>query len=95
MIFYKSIESIIFNTKVGISPIWDFEFKIEHKSLIIKNIPRTDKTHLKFVSMDGSIQNGYRKSILFSVLLDEPPGFKIYCEETIPYKISVVTNNTF
>ena len=37
--------------------------------------------------IDGSIQDGIRQPILFSFVLDEPSGYKIFCEpETIHYK---------
>ena len=37
--------------------------------------------------IDGYVVNGLRQPILFSFVLDEPSGYKIFCEpETIQYK---------
>ena len=42
---------------------------------------------MKCDCIDGSIQDGIRKSILFSFVLDKPSGYKIFCEpETIHFK---------
>ena len=37
--------------------------------------------------IDGPIQDGFRQPILFSLVLDKPSGYKVFCEpETIHYK---------
>ena len=37
--------------------------------------------------MDGSIVSGLRQSVLFSFVIDKPPGYKVFCEpETIFFK---------
>ena len=42
--------------------------------------------HLKFDVIDGSVVNVLRQPILYSFVLDKPPGYKVFCEpETIPY----------
>ena len=42
---------------------------------------------MKCDCINGSIQNGSRKPILFSFVLDKPAGYKVFCEpETIHYK---------
>ena len=42
---------------------------------------------LKCDCIDGSIQDGVRKPILFSFVLDKKPGYKLFLEpETIHYK---------
>ena len=57
-----------------------------------------DKIHLKCDVFDGSIQNGLRQPILFSFILDKPPGYKVYCEpKTKHYKknksfLNTITN---
>ena len=52
-----------------------------------KNISTTSKFPLKCDVIDGSIQNGLRQPILFSFVLDKPPGYKMFCKpETIHYK---------
>ena len=49
--------------------------------------------------IDGSVVNGVREPILFSFVLAEKPGFKVFCEsETIHYKKinrSVLNSATF
>ena len=38
---------------------------------------------MKFDCIDGSIVNGVREPILYSLVLDQPPGLKIYKEPKI------------
>ena len=47
------------------------------------NITGIDKVHLKCDCIDGSIMNGTREPILYSFLLDQPPGHKIYKEPKV------------
>ena len=47
------------------------------------NITRIDKVHLKRDCIDGSIMNGIREPILYSLALDQPPGYKIYKEPKV------------
>ena len=65
----------------------------------ILNLSITNKIHLKFDVIDGSVVNGVRQPILFSFVLDKKPGYKVFCEpETIHYKKinkSVLKNMTF
>ena len=49
------------------------------------NITGTDKVHLKCNVVDGSIVNGVREPILYSFVLDQPPGHKIYKEPRIKF----------
>ena len=48
---------------------------------------------------DGSILSGIRYSILYSIVLDKPSGYKVYCEpETVHFKKinkSVLNTTTF
>ena len=42
---------------------------------------------MKFDVIDGSVLNGVRQSKLFSFVVDEKPGFKVFCEPgTIHFK---------
>ena len=54
---------------------------------------------MKCDCIDGSIRNGVRQSILFSFVLDNPSGYKVFYEpETIHYKKinkSVLSTITF
>ena len=63
---------------------------------IILNLNTIDKIHLKCDCIDRSIQDELRQPILFSFVLDEPSGYKVFCEpETIHYKkINKSTLNT-
>ena len=46
-----------------------------------------DKIRLKSVGIDGSVVDGVRQRILFSLVIDKPSGYKVFCEpETIHYK---------
>ena len=47
------------------------------------NITGIDKFHLKCDCIDGSIMNGAREPILYSFVLDQPPGHKIYKEPKV------------
>ena len=47
------------------------------------NITGIDKVHLKCDCIDGSIMNGIGEPILYSFLLDQPPGHKIYKEPKV------------
>ena len=47
------------------------------------NITGIDKVHLKCDCIDGSIVNGVREPILYSLALDQPPGHKIYKEPKV------------
>ena len=51
------------------------------------NLNSTNKIHLKFDCIQGSIQDGLRQLTLFSFVLDKPSGYKVFCEpETIHFK---------
>ena len=53
------------------------------KSSEIENI------HSKCDVIDGSVVNGLGQRILYSFLLDEPPGYRVFSQpETIHYKIT-------
>ena len=47
------------------------------------NITGIDKFHLKCDCIQGSIVNGVREPILYSYVLSNPPGHKIYKEPRI------------
>ena len=47
------------------------------------NITGIDKIHLKCDCIQGSIVNGIREPILYSFVLDQPPGHKIYKEPKV------------
>ena len=43
------------------------------------NLSTIDKLHSKCDAFDGSVVNGLRQFILFSFVLDKPPGCKLFC----------------
>ena len=80
-------EKSFFNNFLGFTSGWEFKQYNKHTSQKIVNLRCTNKIHLKCDCIDGSIQNGLRQPILFSFVLDEPSGYKVFCEpETIHYK---------
>ena len=51
------------------------------------NLSNTNKIHLKFDVIDGSIVCGNKQPIFYSFVLDKKPGYKVFSEpETIHYK---------
>ena len=53
----------------------------------ILNLCAIDEIYSKCDVIDGSVINGKREPILFSFVLEEPSGYKMFCEpETIHYK---------
>ena len=79
----KSFSNIV----LGFNPHWDHKHYNEYISQKIINISTINKIHLKCDVFDGTVVLGKRQSILFSFVIDKPPGYKVFCEpETIHYK---------
>ena len=78
---------MVFTTMLGFPPYWDYKRYNEDiggKFIILSTI---DKIHLKCDVIDGSVLNGVRQPILYSFVLDKPPGYKFFCEpEAVHYK---------
>ena len=98
-------ERSFFHTLLGFEPYWDYKpSNSNHVAIpgvytsdkIILNLSTINKIHLKCDCIDGSIQDGVRKPILFSFVLDKPSGYKVFCQpETVHYeKISKSVLNT-
>ena len=89
-------ERSFFHTLLGFTPYWDYKPTNSHKvaipgvytsDKILLNLNTINKIHLKCDCIDGSIQDGVRHPILFSFVLDEPSGYKVFCQpEKIHYK---------
>ena len=84
-----------FHTLLGFTPYWDYKPTNSNRDVIpgvytsnkILKLSSTKKIHLKCDCIDGSIQDGLRQPILFSLVLDKKPGYKVFSEpETIHYK---------
>ena len=81
---------------MGFEPDWDYKPTnaihadspgVYTSDKIILNLNTINKIHLKCDCIDGSIQDGVKQPILFSFVLDKPPGYKVFCEpETIHFK---------
>ena len=72
---------------LGFPPYWDYKSHNEYVAEKITNLGTLDKIYLKCDVIDGSIQNSLRQPILYSFVLDEKPGYKVFFEpETIHYK---------
>ena len=83
------------NFFLGFVPYWDYKptFAIRtdnpgvYTSEKILNSRTMDKNHLKCNVIDGSIVGGIRKPIMYSIILNKQPGFKVFCiPETIHYR---------
>ena len=80
-------EKWFFSTILGFTPGWDYKQYNEDISEKFVNLSRTNKIHLKCDAIGGSIADAIPLPILFSFVLDKPPGYKIFCEpEAIYYK---------
>ena len=96
LVFRSGIMAIRFDEKEFLSnilvftPGWDYKHYNKYIGQKILNLGSTNKIHLKCDCIDGSIgsfQNGLRQPVLFSFVLDEPSGNKVFCQpETIHYK---------
>ena len=76
-----------FHTLLGHDPYFDYKVPGAYTSDKILNLNTTNKIHLKCNCFDASFQNGVRRPILFTFVLDKPSGYKLFCEpETIHYK---------
>ena len=95
------------NIFLGFTPYWDYKstnaIHADSKGVYtndkILSLSLIDKIPLKCDIIDGSVVNGVREPILFSIVLDKKPGFKVFCEpETILFKTmnkSVLNTATF
>ena len=80
-------EKSFFSTILGFTAGWDYKHYNQYLSQKIVNLSFTNKLHLKCDAIDGSVVDGVRQPILYSFVLDEPSGYKVFCEpETIHYK---------
>ena len=80
-------EKSFFSTILCFTSRWDYKHYNKYISQKLVNLSSTNKIHLKFDVIDGSLQDGIRQTILFSFVLEELSGYKVFCEtETIHYK---------
>ena len=83
------------HTLLKFEPYWDYkptnaihaDSHYVYTSEKILNLSAIEKIPLKYDCNDGSVQNGVRRLILFSFILDKPSGCKVFYEpETIHYE---------
>ena len=87
IIAIKFDEKSFFSTVLGFTSGCDCKHYNEYTSQKILNLGSTNKIHLKFDVIDGSVVNGLRQPILYSFVSDKKPGYKVFSEpETIHYK---------
>ena len=80
-------EKSFFSTILGFTAGWDYKHHNQYISQKIVNISNTNKIHLKCDVINGSVVNGQREPVLFSLVSDKPAGYKVFSEpETIHYK---------
>ena len=60
-------EKSFFSTVLGFTPGWDYKQKNEYNSQKFLNLGSTNKIHLKCDVIDGSVVNGSRQPILYSL----------------------------
>ena len=98
-------KNCFFHTLLGFEPYWDCKptnaFNSNGEGVytsdkIFLKLNTINKIHLKCDCIDGSVQDGVRQPILFSLVLDKPSGYKVFCQpETIHYKkINISVLNT-
>ena len=80
-------ESSLFQTLLGFIPYWDYKAPVVYTSDKISNLSTVNKIDLKCDFIDGIIQDGIRRPILYSFMLDKRSGYKVFSEaETVHYK---------
>ena len=76
------------NTLSGFTSTWDYKTTNAiyadspgvYTNDEISKLGTINENHLKYDVIDGSIVNGLRQVILFSFLLDKPPGYRVFCD---------------
>ena len=88
-------ENSFFSTILGFTAGWDYKHYNQYLSQKIVNLSSTNKIHLKYDAIDGSVVDGIRQPILYSFVLDKPSGYKVFSEpETKYYKKNKSVLNT-
>ena len=91
-------EKSFFSSILCLSPGSDYKQYIEYMSQKIVNLSTTNKKHPRCDVIDGIVVNGLRQPILYTLLLDKKPGYKVFCQpKTVHYKKnkSILKNITF
>ena len=73
------------NTILSFSPFSDYKIYDEYFSEKIRKVSTIRKIHLKCDCIDGSVLNGVRQPIPYSVVSDKFPGYKVISEPEIKH----------
>ena len=91
-------EKSFFSIMLGFTSCWDYKHYNKYTSQKIVNLGSTNKIPLKCDCIDGSVVDGIRQPILYSFVLDELPGYKVFANQkhnTTKKYISVLNTLTF
>ena len=69
-----------FSNVLGFTSGWDYKHYNKYISQKIVNLSSTKKIHLKADVIDGSVVAGVRRPILYSFVLKNPSGYKVFSE---------------
>ena len=77
----------LFSSLLGLNPYWDYENINENIGRKITGLSTIDIIRLKADCINGCCLNGEKNPLLYSFVLNKPPGYKtFYSPETIIYK---------
>ena len=80
-------EKLFFSSILVFTSGWDYKHYNKYISQKNVNLSSTIKVHLKCDVIEVSVVDGSRQPILYGFVLDEIPGYKVFCEtETILYR---------
>ena len=85
-----------FHTFLGFNHDWDYKHYFENITQKIVNLSTTNKIHLKWDVIDGSVVNVLRQPIWYSFVLDKKPGYEVFqnLKQYITKKINKCILNT-
>ena len=74
-------EKLFFSTILGFNHGWDYKSYNEYNSQKIVYLSNTNKIiHLKCDVIDDSVVCVLKQPILYSFVLDNLPGYKVFCQ---------------
>ena len=87
IIAIKYDEKPFFSTTLGSNPNWVYKDSNDYKRQKITNLNTINKIHLKCDGNDGCVVNGLTQPKIYSLVLETPLGYKVFCEpEAVHYK---------
>ena len=77
--FDKKSFFTFFTTILGFTPYWDYKcYGNDYYNEKNINLSISNKIQLKCDCIDGSVLNSVRQPIIYSFVLDEAPGYKVF-----------------